>query len=112
MLNASIYVMSSIFEGLPLVLIEAMSTGLPAISYVCPCGPKDVITEGKDGYLVPVNDEETLAKRICYLIENENLRKEMGNNAIGKIKEYQTDVIIQEWLKVFNNLLIRKRNHD
>lgn len=108
MLDASLYVCSSKFEGLPLVLVEAMSCGLPIVSYACPCGPKDIITEGKDGFLVPVNDEQALADRMCYLIENEDRRKEMGKAAKMTSRKYEVENIVQLWMDLFNSLKTSK----
>lgn len=104
MLKASIFALSSIFEGFGLVIVEAMSCGLPVVSYACPCGPKDIITEGEDGILVQVNDESTLTNKMNLLIENENLRKQMSQNALEKSKSYNTNVIISQWIKLFNSL--------
>lgn len=101
MLSSSIFVMSSIFEGFGLVLIEAMEMGLPVISYACPCGPKDIITEGKDGFLIPMNDEDILASKINSLIENDSKRKEMGKEAKRKAETYQIENIIPLWMKLF-----------
>lgn len=102
--SSSIFVLSSIFEGFPLVLIEAMSCGLPVVSYTCPTGPKDMITEGKDGFLVPVNDENGLAEQICRLIEDDVLRVEMGRNALQKAEDYQIESISTQWMELFNEL--------
>ena len=92
MKEASIYVLSSVFEGFPLVLIEAMSVGLPVVSYSCPTGPKDIVEDGKNGFLVPVNDEMKMAEKICTLIEDENLRKMMGKEAFLSSKKYKIEV--------------------
>ena len=104
MSNSSIYVLSSIYEGLPLVILEAMSCGLPIISYECPCGPKDIITDGKNGFLVNVNDEITLANKINYLIENEELRKQMSDIAKVTIEQYNIKNIIPIWMNLFHKL--------
>ena len=104
MTNGSIYAMSSIFEGFPLVLIEAMTCGLPIVSYACPCGPKDIITVGKDGFLVEVNDEKELANRINLLINNDTMRKEMGENCIEKVQSFHIQIIIQQWMYLFKTL--------
>lgn len=104
MLEASIYVLSSIFEGLPLVEVEAMACGLPVVSYACPCGPKDIITEGRDGFLIPVNNEKKLAEKICYLIEHEDVRMDMGEAAFRKSKEYSIEKIANRWMALFNQL--------
>ena len=101
MINASIFALSSLFEGFGLVLVEAMACGLPVVSYACPCGPKDIITDKKNGFLVNVKDEITLANRINSLIENDALRKQMSREALKKSKTYNTNVIIAQWMKLF-----------
>lgn len=105
MLEASGYVLSSRFEGFGLVLIEAMSCGLPVVSYTCPCGPKDVVTDGSDGFLVPVDDEKALADRMCRLIEDGDLRRRMGQAARGSSERYNIDVIVEKWMSLFCSLL-------
>ena len=107
--DASIFVCTSIFEGLPLVFIEAMSCGIPVVSYSCPCGPKDIVTEGEDGFLVPVNDEQMMASRICYLIEHEDVRIQMGQASLDNSKAYSKDIIAAKWMAMFGNLLNAKR---
>lgn len=102
--NASIFAFTSLSEGFGLSIIEAMSCGLPVVSYACPCGPKDIITEGKDGFLVNVNDEITLANKICLLIENNELRKQMSDAAIIKAKEYSIENITSMWMNLFRTL--------
>jgi glycosyltransferase involved in cell wall biosynthesis len=103
--KASIFVLSSIYEGFPLVIVEAMSCGLPVVSYACPCGPRDIISDGKDGFLVPVNDEKQLADRICYLIEHEDVRQQMGAAAIEKSKQFSLDKIMARWTSLFDSLV-------
>ena len=103
-INASIFALSSVFEGFGLVIVEAMACGLPVVSYACPCGPKDIITEGKDGFLVNVNDEVTLANQINVLIENEKLRKQMSDAAKIKADQYNIENITSMWMNLFNSL--------
>lgn len=110
MLGASIFVLSSRFEGLPLVLLEAMSCGLPVVSYACPCGPSDIITDGEDGFLVPVGDERMLAEQICYLIEHPDRRAEMGAAALKKSEQYRPEKIVPMWMDLFERLLQEKQN--
>lgn len=102
--RASFLVCSSLFEGLPLMMIEAMSCGLPIISYACPCGPKDLIRENENGFLVQPGDEMMLAKQICLLIEDENLRHRMGGLALEYAKEYSIEKITQMWMTLFDSL--------
>lgn len=104
MINASIFALSSLFEGFGLVLVEAMACGLPIVSYACPCGPKDIITEGKDGFLVEVNDEMALANKINILIENEELRKQMSDAAKIKADQYNIENITSMWINLFKEL--------
>lgn len=104
MTNASIFALTSVFEGFGLVIVEAMACGLPVVSYVCPCGPKDIITEGKDGFLVEVNDEMALANKINILIENEELRKQMSDAVIIKAEKYKIENITSMWMNLFTKL--------
>ena len=106
--EASIFVCTSQFEGFGLVIVEAMSCGLPVVSYSCPCGPKDIITDGTDGFLVSIGDEQKMAERINYLIEHLDSRLKMGQAALDKSKQYSTDVITSKWMELFDSILIKK----
>ncbi len=103
--KSSIAAFSSLIEGFPLVLVETMECGVPPVTYQCPTGPKDIITDGKDGFLVPLNDEQMLAERICQLIEDKELRIRMGAAAKERAKYYQVDQIAQRWMKLFNEVI-------
>lgn len=104
LLSSSIFALSSAFEGFGMVILEAMECGLPVVSYDCNYGPSDIIEDGKDGYLVPVNDEAALADKICALIENVQLRTEMGRNAKAKARQYYPEALAQRWMSLFKNL--------
>lgn len=104
MLDSSLYLMTSLYEGLPLTLIESCSLGLPAISYNCPCGPSEIIENGQSGYLIPQGDIEGLAEKICQLIENEKLRKEMGKKAKEKAAQFGKARIMEQWHQLFEQL--------
>jgi glycosyltransferase involved in cell wall biosynthesis len=107
-LDSSIYVMSSRFEGFGMVLIEAMSCGLPCVSFDCPYGPSDIVKNGEDGFLVPLGDIDTLANKILFLIENKEERIRMGRNAKENVKRFSPENIIPQWDTLFKNLLEKK----
>lgn len=103
-LKSSIYVMSSVFEGFAMVLLEAMSCGLPCVSFDCPYGPRNVITDGVDGILVEYLNSQALADNICKLIENEELRKRMGNNGRRNVLRFSREMIMPQWVELFKSL--------
>ncbi len=107
-LNSSIYVMTSRFEGFGMVLAEAQHFGIPSISYDCLCGPSDIITDGKDGFLIKPNDKETFVKRLIQLMRNEDLRKQMGTKAKEASKRFDVETIMPQWKILFNKLIKEK----
>lgn len=108
MLTSSIFVASSKYEGFSLALVEAMACGLPVVSYSCPYGPKEIIQDGKNGFLVPVDDETSLAEKICLLIADDDLRSRMGVSAFERAKAFSLETITRKWLFLFNNLTLEQ----
>lgn len=102
--SSSFLVMSSHFEGLPMVMIEAMTCGLPAVTFDFKCGPKDIIEDGRNGLLVPEGDVPALAEAMKKLMSDESLRRKMGTEAL-KIKEkYSEEAVMGRWIKLFEKL--------
>ncbi len=106
-LASSIYVMSSRYEGMPMVLLEAMAHGLPIVSFECPCGPKDIIKDNEDGYLVSFGNVEQMAKKIEELIINKEKRKFFGKNARKNVERFSQDKIMEKWKKLFEKMKLK-----
>ena len=102
---ASMLVMSSRYEGFGMVLLEAQSAGLPTISFDCKCGPSEIISNGRNGYLVPGNDIENLSRRIIELIENPELRIQMGRCSYEDSKRFSEETVMCMWEKLFNDVV-------
>ncbi|HFK5546693.1 TPA: glycosyltransferase family 4 protein [Elizabethkingia anophelis] len=103
-LNSSILAMTSRYEGLPMTLLEAQVCGLPLVSYTCKCGPRDIIKDGINGYLIEDSDQETMAKKLIYLITDEKLRKQMGEASYRFSNNYSEDRIMQQWIDLFKEV--------
>ena len=109
-LESSIAVLSSRYEGFSLVLLEAMSCGIPFVSFDCPHGPRNIIRNGEDGLLVEYLNPQALADGICQLIEDESLRKRLGANAKKNIGRFSRESVMRQWEALFVELVkdIRK----
>lgn len=102
-LNSSIYILPSRFECFPMVLLEAMSFGVPCIAFDCPTGPRHIIKNGEDGILIEKENTETMANAIIGLIENSEKRKRLGANAFENIKRFSPENVYQLWERLFND---------
>ena len=104
--KSEIFCFSSRYEGIGLVLIEALGSGLPAISFDCPCGPSEIIDNNRTGFIVPMGNITLFAEYITKLISSDCLRKDMGRNAEKRINEkFKLERIMSQWKDLFESLL-------
>lgn len=111
--KSEIFVLSSNNEGMPNALIEAMSLGLPVISTDCPCGgARELIVNGVNGILIPVNNKEELTKNIKKLVKDKEFASKLGKNA-KKIKTaLSTDKIVNQWENYIDAVIANKKNDE
>ena len=101
MLKSDIYLMTSISECFPMVLLEAYSMGLPVISYDILSGPKEIVKSGETGYLISNRDINVMAKKINELLYDKEKLKLFGKNALAESYKYKADLIKQKWINLF-----------
>ena len=106
--ESSLLVLSSRYEGMPMVSGESMACGVPPVAFTCPCGPRDIITDGEDGLLVENGNSQELAEKICYLIEHDEIRKQMGKRAIENVKRFYIENIMPQWDNLFKSLIVNQ----
>jgi len=104
-LDASIMLLPSRSEGFGMVLIEAMACGVPCISFDCPSGPGDIISNGEDGFLIEDQNAGSFKQAVAKLMTDDGLRKEMGAKAKINAQRYAVQPIVQRWDELFRSLL-------
>lgn len=107
-LNSSVFVLPSRYEGFGLVLIEAMGCGVPVVSFDCENGPRSIITNGADGFLIPTFDIDAFADKLLLLMRDENLRRQMGEKAQKSAAKYDIDSIGLQWKQLFDGLMANR----
>ncbi|MDV8157309.1 glycosyltransferase family 4 protein [Acinetobacter bereziniae] len=110
LLISDFYVMSSRYEGLPMVLLESIACGLPIVSFNCPTGPAEIIENNDCGLLVQNGDIGDLTEKIICMIENPDLRKRMSVIAMKKAEKYSIERIMLQWEELFDNLIMNKNS--
>ncbi len=103
-LASSIYVMTSRTEGLPMVLLEAQSYGLPIVSFNCETGPSDIVNDNIDGFLINDFNIHEMTEKIFLLCRDDELRKEFGRNARSNVQKFHPDIINVKWENLFKEL--------
>ena len=102
-MQSSVYVMTSRYEGFPMVLLEARACGLPVVSVDCPSGPADIIHK-EDGILVPMGDADAFRNALEELLQNQLLRETLGQKAKKDSENYNSDSIYLQWSTLFKEI--------
>ena len=102
--KSEIFILSSRYEGLPMVLLEAMSQGMSCISYDCITGPSDIITHGYNGILVKDQDKDLMVKELKELMNDFELRETLSKNAIKSLNSFEIENIYKKWMVLINEV--------
>lgn len=97
-------VLTSYHEGLPMVLLEAKANGLPIVSFDCATGPKEIVRDGVDGYLVPVGDVEGMSKRLAQLMESISLRRAFSEKCEESLYLFQREKVMEKWSIIIDSV--------
>ena len=111
--DASLFIITSNYEGMPNALMEAMALGLPVISTDCPCGgPKFLIENKKNGILIPVGDEKVLIESIRMILNNNKFAIQIGKNALEIGEKLSPNIINQKWNDLIREVYINDKEKD
>jgi GalNAc-alpha-(1->4)-GalNAc-alpha-(1->3)-diNAcBac-PP-undecaprenol alpha-1,4-N-acetyl-D-galactosaminyltransferase len=102
--KSKVFVMMSDSEGFPNVIGEAMSSGLPVVAFDCIAGPSEMITDGKDGFLIPLYDYEMFEMRLVSLINEPDLRERLGLEARNSIRNFAIDRIGEDYYSFISSV--------
>lgn len=105
--RSSLLVMSSHYEGFPMVMIESMACGLPVVSFDYKCGPKDIIQHGINGLLVPEGDIKALANAMMEVMTDETYRRMLSRNARKVVDTYSEEAVMAQWIRLFTSITAR-----
>lgn len=108
--RASAFVMTSAYEGYPLATLESLSHGCPVVSYDIKYGPREQVTDGVDGFLVPDGDTVQLAERVIRLLRSPELVERMSRAAIEKAQRHGTGRFLSDWARVLEAVVRQKRD--
>jgi len=109
--DADLFVLASRTESSPLVLVEAMACSLPVVSFDCPSGPSEVITDGVDGLLVPAEDVHAMARALDALMSDAGFRAALAAAAARVLDRYGPDAVVRQWNAVLNDVLRNTKDH-
>lgn len=107
--ESSIFVLSSRYEGFGMVLIEAMSFGIPCVSFNCNYGPSDIIKNNEDGFLVENGNEKEFAEKLQLLMKDANLRQKMGLKARENVQRFLPQNVVKQWDELLKKIVLSSR---
>lgn len=112
MKESSILALTSLMEGFPLVLFEAMNFGNVIVAYDCDFGPSFIIDDNINGFLVDTNNEILFSQKLKIIMESNDIRERMANNAIEKSQKFMPEIIANQWMELFNSLLLKNQRRQ
>ncbi len=98
--EVDVFCLSSLWEGMPNVLLEAMAAGVPVVAFDCNSGPKEILADGRYGKLAPVGNEQALAEALLELCDDQELRSELSRLGHERSREFGVPKIIQHWVEI------------
>ena len=104
-IGSSVFAVSSRFEGLSMALLEAAACGLPIVSFACPCGPRDLISDGEDGLLVEKENVDALADSLTKVMRSPEIRERMSAAILKKAELFRIDYLSIQWKQLFEGVL-------
>lgn len=103
--TSMIFAFSSTYEGFPNALIEAMHFGLACVSTDCPTGPSELIKDGENGYLIPMNDVKEMSKKLTDLMENHSKIEDFGKKSVLAVQQYEEENVVSQWKSIIECLI-------
>ena len=102
--DKGIYVMTSRYEGLPLVLLEAQQYNLPIVSFSCPTGPSEIVENGINGYLIDCYDIDEMSKRLLELMNDKEIRNRFSSHAKDNVDKFDKNMILNQWIELIKKI--------